>query len=97
MAVFRFDDAERINIYKILVGILLLEDLVFELRNTDGDEKCYVAETTRHILKNAAELFRLDVLTLEQALVTRSIRIRKSTIKFVFARIILQLLLIIFS
>lgn len=94
LAVFGFDNAERLNIYKILVGILLLEDILFEIRNTDSSEKCYVAETSRHILNNAALLFRLDAFTLENALVTRSIGIRGSTIKFVFARIILKLLLI---
>lgn len=94
MALFGFDNVERLNVYKILVGIFLLGDISFEIQNTDSNEKCNVAETSRQILNNAAELFRLEALTLEDALVTRSIGIGGSTIKFVFARITLQLYLI---
>lgn len=84
-ASFGFDDAERLNIYKILVGILLLEDITFEMEFTNREEMCNISKSSIYILNNIAELFQLDALTLENALVSRSIRIKDSKIKFVLS------------
>lgn len=79
-----FDDEERSTMYKILVDILLLQNITFELENSDSDEKCQISKSSKHNLRNLTELFQLDVCTLENALVSRSVRDGDSMIKCVF-------------
>lgn len=79
-----FDYEERLKLYKVLIGILQLRKVTFKLEASDSDEKYQVSKSSEHILHNLMKLFQLDVGTLENALVSRSIKDKDSMIKFVF-------------
>lgn len=66
---------EKMEIYKILAGILHIGNVVFE-ENISG--KCEITEQTRIHFKFAANLLNVDESTLERALVTHSIEINGS-------------------
>lgn len=78
---FGFDTVKRSFIYKILAGILLLEDLTFEPEDTKNNDKCYVSKLSTQSLMNAAELFGIDACMLENTVLSRDINIKDTTIK----------------
>lgn len=72
-------DENRHLIYKILVGILFLGNIDFETI----DNSCCIANTQEALI-NAAHFIGVDLDELEKGLLTRCIRVDKSTIEFVF-------------
>lgn len=78
---FEFDTVKRSVIYKILAGILLLGDLTFEPEVTKNNDECYISESSRQSLINAAELFGIDACMLENTVLLRDINIKDTTIK----------------
>lgn len=61
---------ERMALYKVLAGILLIGNITFE----DFDGYCRVIDGSKQLLLDVASLFAMDAIELEDCLTYRLIR-----------------------
>lgn len=71
-------EENRLKIYKILSGILLLGNIEFE--QLDGKDGCFVSNASK--LSPVAKLFGIDKEKLENVLVNRLISVKDTDMRF---------------
>lgn len=69
---FGFDESRKMNVYKVIVGILFLNSVEFAENQNIG---CIICESSFHALEQAAKLFSINLSELKKILTTRSVRI----------------------
>lgn len=75
------NDETRNNIYGLIAAILHLGNISYKEKNEGHSDGCEIAESSRNSVLITADLFGVDPIQLEEALLNREIRTNKETLR----------------